>query len=151
MAAIRIPGGPRGENLAKLIVQHNPQSHWRKVGAGLEVEGSRLQVDRWMVEQAYWPDSPSKAAAVDRFMRHFVRADPKTVSLASPERIVVTEEPESEQALLVRFPATLKARLAAVAEALSMSQNELVVRAVEDFVSFAEDLSRHAPGGQPEY
>ena len=148
MAAIRIPGGPRGVCLAKLIAQHNPESRWHEAGAAIEVEGPRLQIDRWMVEQAYWPDSPSNPRSVDRFMRHFVRADPKTVSLASPERIVVTEELESEQPLLVRFPATLKARLAKVAEGLSMSQNELVVRAVEDFISFAEELTRYPPNGR---
>jgi len=148
MATIRIPGGPRGVLLAKLMTQHNPESQWRQSGAGIEIEGPRLQLDRWMVEEAYWPGSPPGAVALDRFMRHFVRADPKTVRLASPERIIVEEEPESEQPLLVRFPATLKARLATVAEALSMSQNELVVRAVEDLVSFAEEITRRPPIGQ---
>ncbi|HUV94414.1 MAG TPA: hypothetical protein VMX14_06225 [Anaerolineae bacterium] len=148
MATIRIPGGPRGVLLAKLMTQHNPESQWRQSGAGIEIEGPRLQLDRWMVEEAYWPGSPPGAVALDRFMRHFVRADPKTVRLASPERIIVEEEPESEQPLLVRFPATLKARLATMAEALSMSQNELVVRAVEDLVSFAEEITRRTPIGQ---
>jgi hypothetical protein len=147
MATIRLPGGTRGTRLAELIVQHNPGSRWEKAGDGLTVEGHRLEVERAWVEQAYWPGSSADARAVERFMHHFVRVDPKTVQLATPERLIVADELEAEQALLVRFPALLKERLARVAESLGMSQNELVVRAVEDFVSFADELQRDRPGG----
>jgi len=158
MATVRIPGGRRGIELAKLIVQHNPDSHWQEAGAVIQVDGSRLQIDRWMVVQAYWPDSPPDTATVNRFMRHFVRTDPKQLRVVSDECIIVGEESESEQPLLVRFPATLKTRLAAMAQALTMSQNEIVVRAVEDFVSFGEEITRdeaahrrrqHAPHQRP--
>jgi len=142
MATVRIPGGRRGVELAELIVQHNPDSQWQEAGSGIQVEGSRLQIDRWMVVQAYWPDSPPDAAAVNRFMRHFVRTDPKQLRVVSDEYIIVGEESEPEQPLLVRFPAMLKARLASMAQALDMSQNELVVRAVQDFVSFGERITR---------
>jgi hypothetical protein len=95
-----------------------------------------------MIAQVYWPDSPVEARAVERFMRRLIGFDPKAARLLTPERIVVMDEPESEQPLLVRFPATLKERLARVAELLGISQNELVVRAVQDLVSFAEEVSR---------
>jgi hypothetical protein len=99
-------------------------------------------VERAWVEQAYWPGSPADARAVERYMRHFLRVDPRTVQLATPERLIIADELEAEQALLVRFPALLKERLARVAESLGMSQNELVVRAVDDFVSFADEVQR---------
>ena len=148
MATIRIPGGPRGVLLAKLVTERNPGSHWQPAGSGIEIEGPRLEINRWMVEQAYWPDSPADASAVDRFMRHFVRVDSKTMRLSSPERIIITDELETEQPLLVRFPATLKAHLARIAEVLGMSQNELVVRAVEDLILFAEEIIRDRPKGR---
>jgi len=100
-----------------------------------------------MVSQVYWPDSPAEARAVERFMRRLIGFDPRTARLVTPERIVVTDEPESEQPLLVRFPASLKERLVRVAEQLGISQNEMVVRAVQDLVSFAEEVSRDAPKG----
>jgi len=142
MAVIRIPGGSRGAQLAELIIQQNPGSRWKKVGESIEIEGPRLEILSAMIAQVYWPDSPVEARAVERFMRRLIGFDPKAARLLTPERIVVMDEPESEQPLLVRFPATLKERLARVAELLGISQNELVVRAVQDLVSFAEEVSR---------
>jgi hypothetical protein len=147
MASIRLPGGARGVRLAELIAQHNPDSHWERSGDGLVVEARRLEVERAWVEQAYWPGSPADARAVERYMRHFLRVDPKTIQPATPERLIIADELEAEQALLVRFPALLKERLARVAESLGMSQNELVVRAVDDFVSFADEVQRERMEG----
>ncbi len=147
MAVIRIPGGGRGARLAELITQQSQGSQWRKVGESIEIEGPRLEIESSMVSQVYWPESPAEARAVERFMRRLIGFDPKAARLVTPERIVVTDEPESEQPLLVRFPASLKERLVCVAEQLGISQNELVVRAVQDLVSFAEEVSRDAPKG----
>lgn len=141
MAVIRIPGGSRGAQLAELIVQQNPGSRWRKVGGSIEIEGPRLEILGSMIAQVYWPDSPAAARAVERFMRHLIGFDPKAARQITSERIVIMDEPETEQPLLVRFPASLKERLARVAELLGISQNELVVRAVQDLVSFAEEIS----------
>lgn len=141
MVSIRIPAGTRGIYLASLIVHYNPNSDWEEADAtAIEIKGPRLVIRRWMVEQALWPESTTQPASVDRFMRHFIRVDPKAVQESTEEQIVVAEQPEAEQAFLVRFPAALKARLADLAQLLGMSQNELVVRAVEDLISFGEGI-----------
>lgn len=145
MAIVRIPGGSRGAQLAELVVQQNPGSRWRKVGGSIEIEGPRIEILGATIAQVYWPDSPVAARAVERFMRHLIGFDAKATRLITSDRVVIMDEPETEQPLLVRFPASLKERLARVAELLGISQNELVVRAVQDLVSFAEEVSREGP------
>lgn len=145
MITISIPDNPRGVHLANLLTHYNIGSRWKRTGTVIEIRGRRLVVHRWMVEQVLWPESTSDPEAVDRFIRHFLRLDPRALCESTREGIVVTERPEGEQAFLVRFPAGLKARLARLAQTLSMSQNELVVRAVEDLLSFAQDFSQEPP------
>lgn len=140
MATVRIPGGERGVRLAELIVQHNPGARWREVEGAVEVSGGRLVVERWMVEAAYWPDTTPDAHSARRFLRHLVLADQKAVQERSADTLVVADEEEAEQALLVRFPASVKERLARTADRLGLSQNELVIRAVEDLLGFVEEF-----------
>lgn len=146
MATLRIPGGARGARLAALVVQANPGSVWRPSGEGLEIEGPRIVLERALVEQAYWPDSLPDTRTARRFMRHLVRAEPRTVREQTPDRLVVSDEVEAEQALLVRFPGAVKERLARAAERLGTSQNELVVRAVEDLLSFMAEFEAGEEG-----
>jgi len=145
MATIRISGGNRGARLADLITAACPGSQWQRVRESIEVKGPRLEVRASMVAQAYWPDSPANPSGAERFLRRLVAYDPRTLQLATPDCLVVADGPESEQPLLVRFPATLKERLARLAEALGTSQNDLVLRAVQDLLSFAEELERDEP------
>lgn len=151
MATCRIPGGQRGARLAHLITTHNPGTVVSETGgATIEIVGPRIVVERWMVGQACWPDSPPDLQAAERFLRHLVLADPKIVRERSPERVVIADQDEGEQALLVRFPGSLKERLARLAECLGTSQNDLVIRAVEDLVTFAEEFIREADSGKDE-
>ncbi len=140
MATMRIPGGAAGTRLAALLQEHNPGSTWEQVSGGIEVRGSRLVLERRMVEAAYWPDADPEPRAAERFMRFLVRTDPKTLRVSTTERIVVADDAEADQPLLVRFPAPLKERLAETAERLGMSQNEMVVRAVEDLLAFIDEF-----------
>jgi hypothetical protein len=140
MATLRIPGGAAGARLAVLLVEENPGSAWEQVPGGIEVRGGRLVLERRMVEEAYWPGAEPDARAAERFMRFLVRADPKTVRVSTTERIVVADDVEADQPLLVRFPAALKERLAQTAERLGMSQNEMVIRAVEDLLAFVDEF-----------
>ncbi len=146
MASLRIPGGARGARLAEMLVQANPGSTWRPVGDGIEVEGERIAVERTLVEQAYWPGAAPDVRAARRILRHLVRADPRAVRERTEDRLVVADEVEAEQALLVRFPRRVKERLARSAEALEMSQNELVVRAVEDLLAFLAEFGGEESG-----
>jgi len=95
-----------------------------------------------MVEQAYWPKGQPDSRSAQRFLRHLVLADPRSVQERTSDRVTVADEEEEEQALLVRFPATMKERLARTAERLGISQNELVVRSVEDMLSFVEEFGQ---------
>jgi len=147
MVTVRIPGGPGGARLAAMLQEENPDSSWRAVpGDGIEVQGPRIEVQRWMVERAYWPAEEPDPRAAERFLRYLVRADQKTIRLQAADRIVVADESEAGQALLVRFPAAVKERLAETAEKLGMSQNEMVVRAVEDLLRFVAEFGGERPG-----
>ncbi len=145
MATVRVPGGPGGARLAALVEEQNPGCAWRAVAGGIELSGPRIEVHRWMVEKAYWPSGTPDARAAERFLRYLVRAEPKAVRLASRDRLVVADEAEAEQALLVRFPGAIKEHLAQTAEWLGMSQNELVVRAVEDLLWFIQEFEGEPP------
>mgnify|MGYP000847071631 CR=1 FL=1 len=140
MATLRIPGGAAGARLAALLVEQNPGSTWEQVPGGIEVRGGRLVLERRMVEEAYWPGAEPDARAAERFMRFLVRTDPKTLRVSTTERIVVADDLEAEQPLLVRFPAPLKERLAQAAERLGTSQNEMVIRAVEDVLAVSDEV-----------
>ncbi len=159
MAVIRFPGGPGGVRLAGLVAEHNPGVVWREAPAvgtpsgtapggglppGIELEGHRVEVHRSMVEQAYWPAGGSDPHSAERFLRYLVRVEARTVQVLSADRLVVADEFEVEQALLVRFPGALKERLAQTAERLGLSQNELVIRAVEDVIRFVEEFEGSA-------
>jgi len=144
MATLRLPAGLAGRRLAEQVVRANPGATWREVPEGIEVEGRRLEVRRDMVLQAYWPEGEADLHTAERFLRYLVRAEPRSVRVQTLDRLVVADEAEAEQPLLVRFPAPLKERLARTAERLGLSQNELVLRAVEDVVRFVEEFEHPA-------
>ncbi|MHB0855986.1 MAG: hypothetical protein ACYC5M_00280 [Anaerolineae bacterium] len=142
MATLRIPGGARGIRLAELVVRHNPECRWEQTGASLAISGPRIEIRHHMVVEAYWPDATPDARAIDRFIRRVIGVDPRALARYEADGLVVSDEPDVDQPLLVRFPASLKQRLAATADVLGISQNELVLRAVEDMVAFVEEVSR---------
>ncbi|MHB1293970.1 MAG: hypothetical protein ACYC4R_03135 [Anaerolineae bacterium] len=142
MSTVRIPGGARGARLADLATRHNPDCQWSQTGTGITITGPRIEITRDMVEQAYWPNATPDPRAIGRFLRHVIGVDPRAIVRFEADAVVVSDEPDVDQPLLVRFPASLKQRLAATAEVLGISQNELVLRAVEDMVAFVEEISR---------
>lgn len=144
MATIRIPGGPAGERLAETIVEASPSAEWQRIGDGIEIHGRRLDISVAMIEKALWPGADPDTRSAIRYLRLLVRVTAGTVMVRTENRLVVAEEAEQETALLVRFPASIKTRLAGAAERLGMSQNEFVVRAVEDLLNFLEEFGGSA-------
>jgi len=145
MATIRIPGGPAGVRLADIVVSGNPHAQWCEAGGSIEIRAPRLEVRVAMIEQALWPDSIPDVRSARRYLRYLVRVKAGTVYTQTDDRLVVSEESEQEAALLVRFPASLKTRVARAAERLGMSQNEFVIRAVEDLIAFIDEFGEQVP------
>ena len=139
MAHVVLPG-KRGatRKLADAIKEENEGTTEEVQGGSIVIYGDRIHISREMVRRAYAPEGrPLSESNVSRLFR-WLMGKGETLSRIAESYIVFADDRLPDQALLVRFPADVKKRLASHAQSLGMSQNELVVMAVTDLVDLLE-------------
>ncbi len=103
-------------------------------GGAIILYGDRIRVSRDMVRRAYAREGRKQTApAVSRIFRWLMGRGEKLARITD-NCMVFADDRLPDRALLVRFPADVKEKLAEHAEALGISQNELVVMAVSDLI-----------------
>lgn len=145
MAVFKFSPGKRAQQLVKLIEKYNNDVKltYSENESGIQfvskIEAPCIVITRDMISKAYFNGKPEYEASVDKWLDYCALNGNSKVICHTRDKVVICDE-DGDKAMSLRFKIYHQMDITRLSDKLGISRNDFVVRAIEHYVQYLNDI-----------